>query len=131
MDQMMSVVEERRQSKCAKLYREILQPRNISFGSTECLKTAANLNLKHKGNIKTDSCYVFDKMLRFYFSWLVAVSAGVGSSGTSSFYVIPHPIFWLTVPYGLLLCFASALFPSSIPDYLPLGPLARYDHYPF
>ena len=63
--------------------------------------------------------------------WLVAVSAGVGSSGTSSFYVIPHPIFWLTVPYGLLLCFASALFPSSIPDYLPLGPLARYDHYPF
>ena len=62
---------------------------------------------------------------------LVAVTAGVGSLGTSSFYVIPHPIFWLTVPYGLLLCFASALFPSSIPDYLPLGPLARYDHYPF
>ena len=62
MDQTMSVVEERRQSKCAKLYREILQPRNISFGSTECLKTAANLNLKHKGNNKTDSCYVFDEM---------------------------------------------------------------------
>ena len=61
----MSVVEERRQSKCAKLYREILQPRNISFGSTECLKTAANLNSKNKGNIKRDSCYVFDRAFIF------------------------------------------------------------------
>ena len=60
MDQMMSVVEEMRQSKCAKLYREILQPRHVSFGSTECLKTAAKLNLKQKGNVKTDGYYAFD-----------------------------------------------------------------------
>jgi len=46
--------------------------------------------------------------------------------GSASFYVVPHPIFWLTVPYGLLLCFASALFPTSIPDTIPLGSLARW-----
>ena len=47
-------------------------------------------------------------------------------SSPSNFYVVPHPIFWLTVPYGLLLTFASALFPTSIPAYLPLGPLATW-----
>lgn len=41
-----------------------------------------------------------------------------------NFYVPPNLLFSLTVPYGLMLTFWSAIAPLSIPPFLPLGPVA-------
>ena len=42
------------------------------------------------------------------------------------FYIPPHPVVALLIPYGLLLTISSALFPQNIPSFFPLGDLARY-----
>ena len=42
------------------------------------------------------------------------------------FFVPPHPLIALLIPYGLLLTFSSALFPDNIPPFIPLGELAKY-----
>jgi hypothetical protein len=42
------------------------------------------------------------------------------------FYIPPHPIAILTIPYGLLLTFSSWLYPQNIPSTAPLGDLAKY-----
>lgn len=42
------------------------------------------------------------------------------------FFVPPHPVIAILIPYGLLLTFSSALIPENIPSYLPLGELAKY-----
>ena len=44
----------------------------------------------------------------------------------SDFFVAPHPVIALLIPYGLLLTFSSALFPENIPSFVPLGDLAKY-----
>ena len=43
-----------------------------------------------------------------------------------NFYVPPHPLVILTVPYGLFLVFTAWLAPSLLSDLIPLGALARY-----
>ena len=43
-----------------------------------------------------------------------------------NFYVPPHPLVLLTVPYGLFLVFTAWLAPSLLSDLIPLGALARY-----
>ena len=43
-----------------------------------------------------------------------------------NFYVAPHPIIAILIPYGLLLSFSSALFSDNIPSFVPLGELAKY-----
>ena len=42
------------------------------------------------------------------------------------FFVFPHPLIVLLIPYGLLLTFSSALFPDNIPSFVPFGELAKY-----
>ena len=44
----------------------------------------------------------------------------------SDFFVAPHPVIALLIPYGLLLTFSSALFPENIPSFVPLGDFAKY-----
>ena len=42
------------------------------------------------------------------------------------FFIPPHPIVAILIPYGLLLTFSAALFPQNIPTFVPLGELAKY-----
>ena len=42
------------------------------------------------------------------------------------FFLPPHPVISLLIPYGLLLTFSSALYPDNIPSFVPLGDLAKY-----
>lgn len=44
----------------------------------------------------------------------------------SDYYVPPHPLIALGVPYGLVLTFSAWLFPDNIPTFVPLGGLAKY-----
>ena len=50
----------------------------------------------------------------------------VGSRLPVNFYVPPHPIVIVAIPYGLLLTFLAAFSPASIPSTAPLGLLAAY-----
>ena len=43
-----------------------------------------------------------------------------------NFYVPPHPLVVLTVPYGLFLVFTAWLAPDLLSDLIPLGGLAWY-----
>lgn len=56
----------------------------------------------------------------------VPTSLPIRRSFQETFYVPPHPLLIIPIPYGLFLVFAAWLDTSLIPETWPLGALAVY-----
>ena len=98
--------------------------------SSRGLKSA---NLEDVDNSRSSKLCIGRTILTFY--WYVHLLKSIAMdilyfTGSveeeSEFFVVPHPLILVGIPYGIFLTFLSALFPTSIPSFLPLGPLATW-----